>query len=249
MGPSDSRSMGRLARLSEARPEVSRRWGGYVASRIGRRLGRCIARPKIQWTERKRRRALIGAHEAVLYACRGAERLNLRHSMAVLRVSVYMLTANRDLESVKVDLLTSNDWWLRKYLARNIALLMYETDLRKVAGKDFRRSIDYFAPPKDLRNRLAADLQSVRAAQEQLRSDFAEIRNNTIAHRDADAMNQYRLIRNINEEQVLWGAASYFRAAEPLTRDLIELTEIAGDMGHMINQVAGRKIIRKGKRK
>lgn len=77
----------------------------------------------------------------------------------------------------------------------------------------------------------------------ELHAEFLGIRNKTIAHRDADAMHQYRLIRNLNEQKIVSRAGDYFTAAEPLMADLIELTHQIGDMGHILNQYVGKKIV------
>ena len=233
----------RLTRLANGKPGLARRWGSYVGIRFGNELGRKLARRRIQREAKENQKALVKAHESILYAYRGAERLNLKHSLAVLRVSLFFLTANRDLAAIKVDVLTANDWWLRKLLARNVALMMYELDLNKVAGKKFREAINYFAPSKDLRRRLAANLKKVRKVQAELHDEFLEIRNKTIAHRDADAMHQYRLIRNLDEQKVVTRAGEYFTTAEPLVKALIELTYQTGDMRYILNQYVGKKIV------
>lgn len=233
----------RLIRLANGRPGLAKRWGAYVGIRLGNELGRKMARRRIRRETKENQKALVKAHESILYAYRGAERLNLKHSLAVLRVSLFFLTANRDLAALKVDLLTANDWWLRKLLARNVALMMYELNLNKVAGKKFREAINYFAPSKGLRRRLAANLRNVRRVQVELHDEFLEIRNKTIAHRDADAMHQYRLIRNLDEQKVVIRAGDYFTAAEPLVQNLIELTYQTGEMRHIFNQYVGKKIV------
>lgn len=239
------RKSSRLSRLADGKPGLATRWGRYVGIRLGNSFGRRLARGRVRREAKENQRALVAAHESVLYAYRGAERLKLKHSMAVHRVSLFFLTANRDIAAIKVDLLTAEDWWLRKLLARNVALMMYELNLSKVAGKEFREAINYFGPPKDLRQRLAKNLKNVRKVQTELHDEFREIRNKTIAHRDADAMYQYRLIRNIDEVKVVTRAGAYFEAASSLITDLTELTDTAGDMRHLINQYVGKKLFRK----
>ncbi|RUO24463.1 hypothetical protein CWE09_11445 [Aliidiomarina minuta] len=233
-----------LIRLADGKPGLAARWGRYVGIRLSKNLGRRLARGRVRREAKESQKALVAAHESVLYAYRGAERLKLKHSMAVHRVSLFFLTANRDIAAIKVDLLTAKDWWLRKLLARNVALMMYELDLSKVAGKEFREAINYFGPSKYRRQRLMKELENVRKIQAELHEEFREIRNKTIAHRDADAMHQYRLIRNIDEVKVVTRAGAYFNAASPLISELTELTQIAGDTRHLMNQYIGKKIFR-----
>lgn len=243
----DMRKKSRLSRLVDGKPELAARWGRFVGIKISKEIGRRLARGRIRRQANKNKKAVVATHKSLLYAYRGAERLNLKHSMAIHRVSLFFLTANRDLAVIKIDVLTARDWWLRKLLARNVALMMYELDLNKVAGKQFREAINYFGASKELRHRLAKNLRYVRKIQSELRDEFFEIRNKTIAHRDADAMRQYRLIRNLDEMKVVERAGDYFKAAAPLIDDLIELTYMAGDMRHLMNQFVGKKMFRKNK--
>lgn len=239
------RKKSRLNRLSNGRPGLAARWGRYVGIRVGNTLGRRLARGRIRREAKENQKALVAAHEAVLYAYRESEKNKLKHSMSVHRVSLFFLTANRDIAAIKVDVLTAKDWWLRKLLARNVALMMYELDLCKVTGREFREAINYFSPSKELRQRLAKNLKNLRKVQAELHDEFRELRNKTIAHRDADSMHQYRLIRNLDEMKVVARAGDYFKAASPLISDLTELTYMAGDMRHLINQYVGKKLFRK----
>jgi len=226
-------------------PEVARRWGRFVALKFARSLARILARRRVRKTVKTRERAIIGAQEAVLYAYRGAEKLKLNHSIAIYRVVLFLLTANRDLCVITEDILTSGNWWLRKLLARNVALLMYELDMSKVTGKEFRMALNYFAPPRQFSQRVESNLAALRAIHTQLRSEFEEIRQNTIAHRDADAIRQYRLIRNIDELTIVKRCSDFFSVAEPLVEQLVELTKTTGDMRHIVNQHIGRKLFKK----
>jgi len=216
-----------------------------VSLKLAKSLARMLARGRVRRTVKVRERAIIGAQEAVLYAYRGAEKLKLNHSVAIHRVSLFLLTANRDLCVITEDVLTSGNWWLRKLLARNVALLMYELDMSKVTGKEFRMALNYFSPPRQFIEHLESNLSALRAIHAQIRSEFEEIRQNTIAHRDADAMRQYRLIRNIDEIAVVKRCADFFAVAEPLVGQLIELTKTSGDMRHILNQYIGKKLFKK----
>jgi len=230
-----------LKRLISANPDVMRRWWRIWGIRNGNAFGRKLSRHRILRDTKSYTKELEAAFESVLYAYRGAERLNLQHSMAVHRVVLYLLTVNRDIATIKVDLLTSGDWWLRKLLARNVALMIYEVDLQKVTGAKFRSAIDFFSPTKKLKKDLEAALSNLASVHAGTKDKLSDIRNYTIAHRDADAIKQYRLIRNIDELVVAKIASDFFEATNPVVRLLSMLVKESSGMHHLLNQYIGRK--------
>lgn len=232
---------GGLKRFLSSDPQVIKRWWRIWAVRNGKVLGRKISRRKMLRAAKAASEALLAAYESTIHAYRGAEKLNLEHSMAVFRVGLYLLTVNRDIASIKVDLLTSHDWWLRKLLARNVALMIYELDMQKVTGANFRAAIDFFSPPKKLKIDLECALSNLACVHARAKSRFEDIRNYTIAHRDADAMKQYRLIRNIDEIAVSEIAVEFFSAVNPVVALLSELVRESSGMHHVLNQVVGKK--------
>lgn len=237
----EEEKMSGFKRFISSDPEVMRRWWRIWAIRNRNALGRRLSRRRILRETKANTEVLVSAYESMLYAYRSAEKLNLQHSMAVHRVSLYLLTVNRDIASIKVDLLTSHDWWLRKLLARNVALMIYEVDMQKVTGAKFRSAIDFFSPPKMLKKDLEGALTNLASVHAGAKSKLADIRNYTIAHRDADAMKQYRLIRNIDEIAVTKIAAEFFAAVNPVVPLLAELVKESGGMHHLLNQYVGKK--------
>lgn len=234
-----------IKRFANVDREVARRWGRQWAIRKSKFLARILARRRIVRDARENRKALIEAYDAILDTYRKAERLNLTHTMAVYRVALFILTVDRDIASIKVDLLTSHDWWLRKLLARNVALMIYELDMSKVTGAKFRAAVNFFSPPKKLRLDLDEALTNLSMVHGCLKERLSDIRNFTIAHRDADAMKQYRLIRNMDEVEIVKIAAEFFTAANPIVELLSELALESSGMHHVLNQYAGKKRFKK----
>lgn len=236
-------------RLMSADPAVIRRWWQIWAIRNGNAVGRRLSRRRIFRDSKANSKALEAAYQSTLHAYRAAEKLNFQHSMSIHRVGLYLLTVNRDIAAIRVDLLTSKDWWLRKLLARNVALMIYETDMRKVTGGKFRSSIDFFSPPKKLKRDIEGALSNLASVHVGVKSKFEDIRNFTIAHRDADAMMQYRLIRNINETEVAKTAGEFFAAVNPVVRLLGELVSDSSGVHHLLNQYVGKKRFKDPNRK
>jgi hypothetical protein len=71
-----------------------------------------------------------------------------------------------------------------------------------------------------LRKEASTALREIRLVQEKPRKEFLAIRNAAIAHRDPDALLQYRSIRNLKAEVVLSIAGDFYFAAKRFT-DLV----------------------------
>lgn len=69
------RKRSRLSRLADGKPGLTTRWGRYVGIRLGNDLGRRLVRGSVRREAKEGQRALVAAHESVLCAYRGAERL------------------------------------------------------------------------------------------------------------------------------------------------------------------------------
>ncbi len=245
----EEEKLGGFKRFISSDPEVMRRWWRIWGIRNGNAIGRWLSRRRIIRDTKVNTEALVAAYESLLYAYREAEKMNLQHNMAVYRVGLYLLTVSRDIASIKVDLLTSHDWWLRKLLARNVALMIYEVDMHKVTGTKFRAAIDFFSPSKKFKMDLEDALSNLASVHADVKSKLADIRNYTIAHRDADAMKQHRLIRNINEVEVIRIAGEFFSAANPIVPLLVELIRESSGMHHPLNQYVGKKRFKNPNRK
>lgn len=164
---------------------------------------------KLPRTERERRKALIEAFDSTRYWATRHEHSKMFGYSTLMNIGFYLLIANRDIQSVKVDALTHPDEWTRKLLARLVLLTIYEWDADEVSGRRLQEALDVMQTPADLREKAAASLRRLRTIREKTRKKFASIRNVAIGHRDPNALIQYRAIRELNVQDV-WDVAGEF---------------------------------------
>lgn len=186
------------------------RWASRRAGRLAEKLSRAYMRRKLRWTEREKVRALEAAFEETLRAALRNENGWAKAVNILLNVGLYMLIANRDIQSVKIDALTHPSEWSRKVNARVVLLTIYEWDVDKVCGRDLREAMDMIRPPAELRKQVELSLRRFRKIHGKAKKNFSPIRNTTIAHRDGNALAQYRAIKDMDTAEVLSIAGDFF---------------------------------------
>ncbi len=215
-----------------------RRWMLRKAQTFARRL----SRPRLQWSERKRKDALVSALETLALEASRARRLGFEASAAILNLGLFFLIAERDIQAVKIDALTHSDSWKRGLAARVMLLTIHELDIDKVAGNKLRQALDDGAIPEDLQQEVTEAMRSIRKAQSRARRQFAYLRNSTIAHRDPDAIRQYRDIVEIDGVEVTKVAADFYAGTgkfiEMIPLLLVHLSSMRGMIGQMKSQAA-----------
>ncbi|MEO1246556.1 MAG: hypothetical protein AAFX56_12835 [Pseudomonadota bacterium] len=159
-----------------------------------------------------------------------------------MNIALFTLIAERDISAVKLDALTHPDKWKRSVALRTILLTIYEWDMDKVAGKMLRKAMEIAKIGAPLKEEVTASLRNLRKTQHRARKAMHKIRNSTIAHRDPDALMQYRVIRDIDSTAVLelvtefYESARSFIAVVPrLIASGSNLPSLVRQMGHTIN--------------
>ncbi len=150
-------------------------------------------------------------------------------------MGLYFLIAERDIQAIKIDALTHPDEWTRKLLTRTILLIMYELDFDKVSGANLRIALQDINAPKELKAEITSALQKIRGARENIVKQYKPLRDNILAHRDADGLTQYRAVmQNLNEQEVF--NFCYRTLCEGIHSYIGALTKllIAGSVGYLL---------------
>jgi hypothetical protein len=93
----------------------------------------------------------------------------------------------------------------------------------------------------ELQEQMFHSMRLIRAAQQKAQREFAFLRNSTIAHRDADALLQYRSIMEIDEIAVMRLAAEFFEASRMFHSVLPRVTVEVGTMPGLLRQVSSHR--------
>lgn len=212
--------------------------------RKGQNLARRLSRPRLQWSEHKRKDALVSALETLAVEAARARRLGFEANTTILNLGLFFLIAERDIQAVKIDALTHSDFWKRGLAARVMLLTIHELEIDKVAGNRLRQALDDSATPEDLRQEVTEAMRTIRKAQSRAQRQFSYLRNSTIAHRDPDAIRQYRDIVEIDGMEVTKIAANFYAGTgkfiEIIPRLLEHMSTLQGMLGQMKSQAARR---------
>lgn len=203
-------------------------------------LARRLSRPRMQLDERKRKAALSSTVESFAIQAAKAKRLNFQASAAILNLGLFFLIAERDIQAIKIDTLTHPDAWQRSLCARVLLLTIHELNIDKVAGNQLRQALDDTEAPELLRNKVAVALRSVRKAQEKAQKQFNLMRNSTIAHRDINALQQYRAITELDTLGVAKVAAEFYEATHAFIAVLPELLLYASTFQGLLRQMSAQ---------
>lgn len=207
-------------------------------------LARRLSRPRLQWSERKRKKALVSALKTVALGAARARRLGFEASAAILNLGLFFLIAERDIQAVKVDALTHPDSWTRGLAARVMLLTIHELDIDKVAGNKLRQALNDGSTPEDMRQEATEAMRAIRRAQSRAQRQFAHLRNSTIAHRDPDALRQYRDIVEVDGLEITKIAADFYLGTDKfiaiIPRLLEHLSTWDGMIGQLKSQAAGK---------
>ena len=187
-------------------------------------------------TERVRKEALEKTIAVIVRQAGRSVDLGFDDNAVVLNLALFFLIADRDIQAVKVDALTHPDAWQRGLAARVMLLTLHELDLDKAAGKSFNDVVQQKLSP-ELAKRVAMAMRDVRRAQRRAVVEFSHLRDSTIAHRDRDALAQYRDITAINALRVNEIASDFYAATSGFLDAIPQIFLELGTPGSLIAQL------------
>jgi hypothetical protein len=199
-------------------------------------LARAVMRRWLPFSERKRAKALREAFDVVRDLAIKNEERGFEASSTILNIALYILIAERDIQCLKIDALTHPDEWTRKLCARVILLTVHEWDLDKVSGRGLKRALDMAGASDEVRKQAVDALRRLRFVQRMAVTKFGRLRHTAIAHRDADALLQYRLIEELKTEDVFRVTGEFYDAARRFMDVLPRLVVETGTMPALLRQ-------------
>lgn len=191
--------------------------------------------------ERAKHKTLEEAFEAIKSYAIKIEPSRYNASRVINNIALYLLIAERDIQALKIDALTHPDSWKRNLCARVILLTIHEWDMDKVSGGQLRKALDEVNASGETRTKAVEALRALRQVQRKLQTQFSFLRNATIAHRDPDALAQYRAIRNIDPMAVLKLASQFYAAADAYIALLPKLMLEIGSISGLLKQLKYRQ--------
>lgn len=211
------------------------------ANQFARAVARWKARRSLTRNDRPRAKALARALTSCAREAIRARREGLYASEVVLNMALYFLVAERDIQAVKIDALTHPDPWKRSLYARVILLTIHELELDATGGAKLRQALEVGRAPEELKRELTRALRKVRAAQQKAKKQFADMRHSVIAHRDSDAIMQYRSIIAMDGLSVIQTAADFYAGVDEFMAVMPRVLSHVGGLRGVIAQLVAKE--------
>ena len=174
---------------------------------------------RIRRKEISRLKALAEVMKTINEEYEKASSNNENDKMKIFNISLFMLTVEYDMSSLKFMILFQTDNWNKKYLSRQLAILMYEStdDFLELLGKDYRDMINKLSNSENLNqmlNEIAKELNQFKKKNKEILYD---IRNYCGAHRDKNGHKQLAMINSIESNDMLDLAADFMIPVSKMT--------------------------------
>lgn len=163
----------------------------------------------------------------------------LLHYERIYNVNLYLLVLEYDVAILRNDALFSFRLWKKKFVARQLATLLYEAsqDIPKLLGKNFRdslASIDIDERELELFSKITKNLNKYKNDNREL---LQKLRNFVGAHRDKDAAKQLEIIEEVELLNIMELTASFYENIRELSPFMIRVIVRLGDREILIRHV------------
>ena len=116
-------------------------------------------------------------------------------------------------------------------------LVIHEWDMSKVApANKLNEAYEAAGISEELREEMRVAFRKINKAHVKAKHLLAHIRHTTIAHRDADALLQYDVIKKLDATSVINVAASFYEGADLFIQALPKLILEAGSTRSLLKQ-------------
>lgn len=161
------------------------------------------------------------------------------HYERIYNVSLYIMILEYDVVVLKNDALFSFRSWKKKFVARQLAVLLYESsqDLPKLLGKDYRKSLHAIDIEEDELKIFNRITQKLNKFKNENREVLKKLRNYVGAHRDHNAALQLKIIEEIDLLDMMKLSAEYYAARTELVPFVIRTTLKLGDWRVLIKHI------------
>lgn len=193
-------------------------------------------------SERKRIKILDSTFNTMIKERNRLDKDKFQALNELYNISIFFLLAEKDLAAIKIDAFTHLNPWKRNLSLRIMLLIIHERDINKVAsGKTLNYIYSHLDINEKLKNKLIDSFRNMKKIQDKINYILKDIRNNSIAHRDKDAMLQYQTINGINILKIKDILNEYFIASNNIMKSLITLTQELSTISSLLSQYSEKE--------
>lgn len=201
------------------------------------RLVLSLSRVRLTLKERKVTQATNATFAEIVKQATKFENSQFESNKVFFNIALYFLIAEKDIQAVKIDALTHRDFWKRQLSLRVILLTIHEWDMDKVAGRKLKNAMQISGVPKEIQLEMENSLRDVRKAQHHAKNILSNARNATIAHRDPDALKQYKMIKDLDSKLVCQVSGEFYAASHKFMAAMTKVILTGGSMQGLFNQM------------
>ena len=201
-------------KLFEQDPKLIQRWVKIRFSSFASPIARFYMRPILHFKERKRIREIEKSVDSTLLLVARCKKEGYSDTLVVANAALYLLLAELDIAMIKVDALTHPHAWKRKLYIRLFVLTAFERNIHHVFGRSFRDSVERLGCEPSLLEALTKELREFRRTHEKLQYRYKYYRDETIAHRESDAISTHKAIKNLRETDFIQSVAEVYPSIE-----------------------------------
>ncbi|VEL95983.1 hypothetical protein ALT761_00942 [Alteromonas sp. 76-1] len=152
-------------------------------------------------------------------------------------ICLFFLLAERDIQALKPDAFAHPNEAKRNIALRALLLTIYEWDMGKVTGKNMKIIYGITGISEQAKTNLINSLKEVRKSRKNITTQFSELRHNTIAHRESDALQQYEIISNLNVIKFKSEIEDFYIATDKLFKAMTDALLEIGALPNLFYQV------------
>jgi len=229
-------------KLLDQPQHIIQRWFAIKTIRVFRPFIEGIFLLKLRVTltyqERKRKQAINEALKIVLKEYKKIQNTDYSASKDVFNIALFYLLAERDLQAIKIDAFSHPNKWKRNLSLRIMLLIIHERDISKVASGETMKNIYENTPVSNkTKDSTVSAIRQLNKAHKKTQKILVDMRNNTIAHREPNAMLQNDLIEKLDIHNIKATIIEYFEASNNFFNILPTLLIESGTLSSLVLQL------------
>ncbi|MBN2606132.1 MAG: hypothetical protein JXR47_02225 [Thiotrichales bacterium] len=166
----------------------------------------------------------------------------------LFNIGLFFLLAERDVQALKADAFAHPNETKRNIALRSLLLTIYEWDMGKVTGRKMNFIYESTGLSSSTRDQVVTALRDLKNARKTIEKELSEARHNTIAHREANALQQYEIMSELNIMKFSATLTTFYKASDMLLKSLIKAMHEIGTMESLFYQVTYKNDQDKGKK-
>lgn len=189
-------------------------------------------RARFAWKYRAHLDASDGVIVRVRRLCARSREMEMENLACIHNATLFVLLLDQDFHWLRTQMLRALDEPERAFVARQVALLLFEAseDLPEVFGRRYRAALTALQFDEDVLPELNATMKEVNKFKRERAAALNRVRNLVVAHREHDALLQLETLEGIRPLSLMELAAELYVSIRRLSDLLVKVTLLTADI-------------------